>query len=174
MKKFDAVIIGAGQAGPALAGRYAAPLRVTMKRRLSSITTHFYKGIPLLLLSIGLYWLTSDFRGVKLEGMVFLFLISAIWHLLTFRWKSVYLRGDVLSVSTFLRGAEIPLANVESISASSWLGVAAARRHREAQIPFGGRGAHRLRPPRRRHECRQDRERTAGLNQRPQLNTDVA
>ena len=90
--------------------------------RLSSIITHFYKGIPLLLLSVGLYWLTSDFRSVKLEGIVSLCLMSAVWHLLTFRWKSVHLQGDVLSVSTFLRRGEIPLANVESVSASSWWG----------------------------------------------------
>jgi hypothetical protein len=87
--------------------------------RLSSIITPLYKVIPFIFMPYGLFWLVHDFGNASLGGIIFLFLWCAVWFLLTFRWKSVYLEGDVLSVSNYLRRIRIPLANVESVEASS-------------------------------------------------------
>ncbi len=53
---------------------------------------------------------------------MFSVLWCSIWNLVTFRWKSVYLKNDALSVSNYLRKIEIPLSNIESVKASSWWG----------------------------------------------------
>jgi len=93
-----------------------------MKRRLSSIITPFYKVLPFLLVPYGLFWLIYDFRIASLGGIILYFLVCAAWYFFTFRWKSVYLKGEVLSVSNYLKKLEIPLANLESVDASSWWG----------------------------------------------------
>jgi hypothetical protein len=93
-----------------------------MKKRLSSIITPFYKVIPFIFVPYGLFWLIYDFRSATLGAIIFFFFWCAIWFLLTFRWKSVYLGGGSLSVSNYLKRIEIPLANVESVDASSWWG----------------------------------------------------
>lgn len=54
--------------------------------------------------------------------MVFFFLWCAVWFLLTRRWKSVYLEGNVLSVSNYVRGVKISLTEVDNVEASSWWG----------------------------------------------------
>ena len=93
-----------------------------MKRRLSSVITPFYKAVPFILVPYGIFWLVYDFRSASLGGIVFFFLWCAVWFLLTRRWKSVYLEGNVLSVSNYLKRVKIPLADVDSVEASSWWG----------------------------------------------------
>lgn len=93
-----------------------------MKRRLSSIITPFYKAFPFLLVLYGLFWLIYDFQEsvASLGGFILYFLVCAVCWFFTFRWKSVSLKGDVLSVSNYLKRREIPLANLERVDASSW------------------------------------------------------
>lgn len=100
----------------------AAHSEEAMKKRLSSIITPIYKIIPFIFVPYGLFWLIYDFRSASLGGAVFLFVWCAIWSALTFRWKSVYLEGDSLAVSNYLKRIEIPLSKVESVDASNWWG----------------------------------------------------
>src|ERR1044071_2276971 len=93
-----------------------------MKRRLSSILVLLYKLIFIFVLTYGLFWLFYDLRHAASPGLSFLFFWCAIWYVLTFRWKSVYLKGDSLSISNYLKRVEIPLSNVDSVEASSWWG----------------------------------------------------
>src|SRR5215208_5240026 len=91
-----------------------------MRRRLSSIFTVVYKLIFLFVVSCGLYWLTRDFRNVTLSPLLFLSLWCALWYAITSRWKSVYLEGDVLYVSNYLKEVRIPLTEVKGVEASSF------------------------------------------------------
>src|SRR5215213_1155071 len=93
-----------------------------MKRRLSSMLTPLYKLIFLSVLSGVLYRLTNGFRSSDLPGLAFLSFWCAIWYVLTHRWKSVYLAGGTLYVSSYLKKVEIPLSEVKEIKASSWWG----------------------------------------------------
>jgi hypothetical protein len=93
-----------------------------MNRRLSSILVPFYKLIFLSVLLLGLYWLFFNFNNGSKLGMLFLFLWCAVWYVSTFHWKSVYLTEDSLSVSNYLKRIEIPFTNIESVTASGWLG----------------------------------------------------
>jgi hypothetical protein len=91
-----------------------------MRRRLSSIFTPVYKLIFLFVVSCGLYWLTSDFKNFTLSPLLFLSLWCALWFVVTSRWKSVYLEGDAIYVSNYLKEIRIPLAVVKSVEASSF------------------------------------------------------
>jgi hypothetical protein len=93
-----------------------------MKNRLSSILVPIFKLIPILVLANVLFWIIYDFRNVKLSGILFIFLWCAFWYLLTSRWRDVYLKGNTLYVSNFLKRTEIPVSNIESVEASSWWG----------------------------------------------------
>ena len=92
-----------------------------MRRRLSSALTPVYKLVFLLVVSYGLYSLTRDFRNVSLSPLLFLSLWCAIWCAVTSRWKSVYLEGDALYVSNYLKEIRIPLAEVRGVEASSFM-----------------------------------------------------
>jgi hypothetical protein len=81
--------------------------------------TPFYKGIPFILGLYGLFWLVYDFRGVRFGGVVAFFLLCSILYLITSRLKSIYLGGDALYVSNYLRRIEIPLTGIESVHVSS-------------------------------------------------------
>ena len=91
-----------------------------MKRQLSSIITPFYKFVPYIVGSFGLFLLI--FRNIRFSVFLFFLLWSGVWYAFTYNWKSVYLKGDVLSVSNYLKRIEIPLSAVESVKASSWWG----------------------------------------------------
>jgi hypothetical protein len=89
-----------------------------MRERLSSGLTHVYKLTFLFVVSYGLYWLTSDFGNVSLSPVLFLALWCTIWYGVTSRWKSVYLEGNALYVSNYLKKIRIPLTEVKGVEVS--------------------------------------------------------
>lgn len=93
-----------------------------MKRRLSSVLVPIYKLIFIFVLADAIYWLFQDFSNVTKSGFIFLSVFCGIWYLLTFRWKSVYLKGNSLLVSNYLKTIEITFAEVDAVEASSFWG----------------------------------------------------
>lgn len=68
------------------------------------------------------YWLflvTDDYRAVGLPLAVVCLLMFGILAKLASRLKKVYLAGDTLYVSNYLRQIRIPLSEVASLEASS-------------------------------------------------------
>jgi hypothetical protein len=90
-----------------------------MKRRLSSVITPFYKGIPFILGLYGLFWLVYDFRRASFSGIILFFLWCSILYLFTRGLKSVYLDSEALIVSNYLKRIKIPLSSIESVHVSS-------------------------------------------------------
>jgi hypothetical protein len=93
-----------------------------MKRRLSSILVPIYKLIFIFVSAEAIYWLFQDFSNVTKSGFIFLLVFCGVWYLLTFRWKSVYLKGNSLLVSNYLKTIDIPFAGIETVEASSFWG----------------------------------------------------
>ncbi len=67
-----------------------------MKRRLSSLTTPYYKFTPPLLLAVGLFSLLYDYRSVSFVGLLFFLVLFATLTICSFRLKKVHLTQDVL------------------------------------------------------------------------------
>jgi len=82
----------------------------------------FYKFTPLVLFGYGLFWLTRDFRVEGLPAGVLWLLLWGLLAKAASRLKGVYLAGDVLYVSNYLRRVRIPLTEVAAVEASSLWG----------------------------------------------------
>lgn len=93
-----------------------------MKRRLSSIVNPFYKFAPQAMLGYWLFLVTDDYRVVGLPAAVVWLLIFGILAKLSSRLKKVYLAGDTLYVSNYLRQIRIPLSEVTSVEVSDMSG----------------------------------------------------
>lgn len=93
-----------------------------MKRRLSSAINPIYKLSPLFGFGFDLYWLTVDFRAERLPAGFFFLLGWGLLAKLSSRLKAVYLAGDALYVSNYLRRVRIPLTEVAAVKESSFLG----------------------------------------------------
>jgi hypothetical protein len=89
-----------------------------MKRRLSSIINPFYKFAPQAMLGYWLFLVTDDYRAVGLPMAVVGLLLFGILAKLASRLKKVYLAGDTLYVSNYLRQIRIPLSEVASVEVS--------------------------------------------------------
>jgi hypothetical protein len=97
-----------------------------MKIRLSSILVPIYKSAPLFAALIFLInipvWVKNNFSWEFIPGFLFIFIWGGVFYFATARWKNVYLRGEIISASNFLKKIEIPVSAVSDIEASSWWG----------------------------------------------------
>jgi hypothetical protein len=93
---------------------------VTMKRRLSSLVTPYYRFTPPLLFAFGLFWLIYDFRKVSFVGALFFFILFAVLSAFSLRLKKVHLSQDALCASDYFRSIAIPLEDIARVEASSW------------------------------------------------------
>ncbi|HUR97212.1 MAG TPA: hypothetical protein VMZ26_04005 [Pyrinomonadaceae bacterium] len=91
-------------------------------RRLSSITVPLYKLVPIVTLSFAIHALFTEPYNFIHPGFLFLLGWTTTWYLLTFRWKSVRLRGSHLYVSSYFQKAHIPISDISRIEGSSWWG----------------------------------------------------
>ena len=112
------------------------PLQVEIvKRRLSTTLTLFWRvfaaGWVIYFLLVGVYgmwkWLTvpngsdAPFSGGKLVGFIIFGLASSMFvHLMAGSLKSVFIAGDKLLVSNYLKEIEIPLSQVEYVDGPDW------------------------------------------------------
>ena len=93
-----------------------------MERMLSSILVSIYKLVPAIPLAFAFYGILLDIRNLVQPGLIFLVAWCAIWYLLTFRWKSVRLRGSTIVVSNYLKTVQVPVSDVRWIEGSSFWG----------------------------------------------------
>jgi len=93
-----------------------------MKKRLSSIIVPIYKLIPIFVFADAIYWIFQDSRNLIKPGFIFLLLFGGVWYLITFRWKRVYLEGDTLYVSNYLKTIKVHLNEIADVEASSLWG----------------------------------------------------
>lgn len=96
-------------------------LGINVKRRLSSILVPGFKLILLVVVAVGGFSFIRALPNVDIIAFLFFAAWCAIWYGGTFHWKSVYLEGDFLSVSNYLKKIRVPLSNVDLVeSSSSW------------------------------------------------------
>jgi hypothetical protein len=98
------------------------PLSRTMKRRLSSLATPYYRFAPPLLLIFGFAWMIVHYNQVQLTGAVFYVLVLGVVCVWSLRLKKVHLSSDRLYVSDYFRGIAIDTNSIARVEPSSWWG----------------------------------------------------
>jgi hypothetical protein len=93
------------------------------KERLSSNLTYLFKLTPLITISYGLSLLIDNVDNGEFNEIAFIFFWSAIFYLITSRWKNVRLYGDVLQISSYFKSHKVPISNIESVAVSNWWGL---------------------------------------------------
>jgi hypothetical protein len=88
-----------------------------MKRRLSSLSTPFYKFAPAVLVVVGSLWLIYEYG--KFKPLYFL-IVAGIIGVRFFRLKEVQLSRDVLYVSSYRRSIAIPIEDIARVELSHW------------------------------------------------------
>jgi hypothetical protein len=89
---------------------------VAMKHRLSSVLTLPWKLFPILWIGYGLFWLVYAFSNINILACLIYFLAGGFAYWMLGSLKSVFLSGNVLLVSNYLKTVEIPLSDVEYVS----------------------------------------------------------
>jgi hypothetical protein len=97
-----------------------------MNERLSSVLVPIYKLfplIPLVPMAFRSGWLlTHGFRREQIVGVLFLLAWSAVFFLITRKWRVVYLRDNMLVIYRLWKRIEIPVSEAIDVQASSWWG----------------------------------------------------
>lgn len=77
-----------------------------------------YKLTFLFLLASSIAGVLMDPRDFSVLGFFFMLVWLVGWFLVVNRLKSVYLNGEVLSVSNYLKTIEIPVSEITAVEAS--------------------------------------------------------
>ncbi len=82
----------------------------------------FFKVVFFFLLVSSIVGVFADTSDFSLLGFLFILVWLIGWYFAVRHWKSVYLNGDVMRVSGFLKTIEIPVSDITGVEDSRPLG----------------------------------------------------